>query len=186
MLAELRGNDDLLCCLLQRGKTPSGKCKWLFEYIYVMRIGGNEFIETRGRTFEQMARTLGLKTVPHNPGFLELELGPIKGCAIWISGKGDKADSEISEVVVPQEGGPSPFHGHLWDASVPEARRVRAWGIAPAPRVGGQVVSLQFSKRRGGGEAGGRGQGADVRPEGWMGTRGGRSDGRTYQLTSVP
>lgn len=66
--------------------------------------------------------------------------------------KGDKADSEISEVVVPQEGGPSPFHGHVWDSSVPEARRVRACGIAPAPRVGGQVVSLQFSRRHGGGQ----------------------------------
>lgn len=50
-----------------------------------MRIGGNEFIETRRRTFEQMARTLGLKTISHNNGFLELELGPVKGCAIWIS-----------------------------------------------------------------------------------------------------
>lgn len=67
----------------------------------------------------------------------------------------------------------------------------------PSPRVG-QVVSLQFSRRHGGGqrpslegEAGGPGQGWSEQlqrgqgAEGWMGTNGGRSDGRTLQLTSV-
>lgn len=111
--------------------------------------------------------------------------------------KGDKADSETSEVVVLQEGCPGSFHGHLWNSSIPEVWRLQACGIAPT-----SCVSLQFSKHHGGGqrlnlegEAGAQGQGwsewlrqgqgADVSPEGWMGTKGGRNDRRTFHLTSV-
>lgn len=67
--------------------------------------------------------------------------------------------------MISKEGGPSPFQGQFGNSSDPEAWRLQACGMTPIPHVG-QVVSLQFSKRNGGGqrlskegEAGGQGQG---------------------------
>lgn len=110
--------------------------------------------------------------------------------------KGDKADWEISEVVVSQEGSPVRSTVSYGAPLFLSTEGTSMWP-GPSPRVG-QVVSLQFSRRHGGGqrpslegEAGGRGQGWSEQlqrgqgAEGWMGTNGGRSDGRTLQLTSV-
>lgn len=80
---------NLFCdAFWKRGKTPEGKCNDSFNTFHGMRIGVMTFMETSWRTFECMARTCRvvwrLYLWPHNFGFLELELGPIKGCAIQI------------------------------------------------------------------------------------------------------
>lgn len=88
VLAESRGSNLFCDAFWKRGKTPEGKCTDSFNTFYGMRIGVMTFMETSWRTFECMARTCRvvwrLYLWPHNFGFLELELGPIKGCAIQI------------------------------------------------------------------------------------------------------